>query len=222
MTDNINIKKDFLYLLKDELNDGILHATDSYDAATAMSLFSPRITLIPIETQAPWLKENLKTPDYKNKHVFLKWEPKNALRFVVPLEKKEITPEYCSYKNEIITRTRYQELLITHCDILLVTNGIETPMLERYAATIVNELSKCSVEENTFSPAVVNYAVISEIDTVTAFNELKLHIDNMAQTRLRNLAVYIKFRNILNRSPLADQGKIFELAIDAIYKASQA
>jgi hypothetical protein len=221
MADNINIKKDFLYLLRDELNDGILHATDSYDAATAMSLFSPRITLTPIETHTPWLKENLKTPDYKNKDAFLKWEPKNALRFVVPLEKEEITPKYISYKNEIIARTRYQELLITHCDMLLVTNGIETPMLERYAATIVSELSKCSVEENTFSPAIVNYAIISEIDTVTAFNELKLHIDNMAQTRLRNLAVYIKFRNILNRSPLADQGKIFESAISAIYRASQ-
>lgn len=221
MVNNINIKKDFLYLLRDELNDGILHATDSYDAATAMSLFSPRITLTPLETQASWLKENLKTSDYKNKDVFLKWAPKRLERHIVPLEENEITPEYIAYRNEIIVRTRFQELLITHCDMLLVTNGIETPMLEKYAATIVNELLKCSVEENKFSPAIVNYAIISEIDTVTAFNELKLHIDNMAQTRLRNLAVYIRFRNILNRAPLADQGKIWDSAIASIYKNSQ-
>jgi hypothetical protein len=221
MAENINIKTDFLYLLRDELNDGILHATDSYDVAAAMALFSPRITLTPIETHRTWLKENLRTPDYKNKDVHLKWAPKGSLRFIAPLEESEITPEYIAYRNEIITRSRFQEMLITHCEMLLATNGIETPMLERYATAITSELSKCSIEDNIFTSSITNYAKISGIDTATAFNELKLHIDNIAQTQLRNLAVYIKFRNALNRATLADQGKVYESAINAIYKASQ-
>jgi hypothetical protein len=218
MSKQINVSKDFLYLLKDETNNGILHASNSHDAAIAMTLFSPRVSMIPLETHKPWLKDNLKTANYRNKSIFLKWDPKMGQRFVSPLEKQEITPEYIAYRREIAMRARYQEMLITHCNISSAANCSETPLLEKYASTIINELSKCSIEQNIFTPAIINYALISKIDTATAVNELQLHIDNMAQARLKNLAVYIKFRNELNRAELEDQSSIINLAISAIYR----
>lgn len=220
---NVNTQKDFLYLLIDEINDGILFATDSIDAACAMTLFSPRISLRPMETHKSYLRADLAKIDYRDLKTHYAWKPAKGKREIPPLAKEEITPEYIAYRNEIARRTRFQDMIKCLLDVNVVATSVETPLLSNYAPNIGYELLQCKPAEDFFTTAVQAYAYNSSISNSDAYYELKLHMDNLSSVQLTNLAVYIKFRNLLNQAAgdLDSQKTIVDKLLTINYKTSQ-
>lgn len=214
---NINTVKDFLYLLKDETNDCIITASESYDAAAAVSLFSPRISLVPIETHKRHLKSKLRAAEFKNPNVVLRWNSRAGVKRDIQVV-NDFPPGLMAFRSEINERLFWQEKLKTHCDMMLKINGPETPMLEEYLPSVLDELVRCDPASGSYTAAVKSYAAISEISESAAYDELRLHCDNLAHSRLRNLAIYIKFRNQLNEAAVTEQETVFRSAMAAIYR----
>ena len=217
---NINSVKDFLYLLKDETNDCIITASESYDAAAAVSLFSPRITMIPVETHKRHLKGKLRNAEFKNPNLAIRWNSRAGVKRDIEIL-DQVPVGLMEFRREVADRLFWQEKLKTHCDMMLKINGPETPMIEEYLPSILDELVRCDPNAGEYTAAIKSYAVISDISDAAAYDELRLHCDNLAHSRLRNLAIYIKFRNQLNDAKLEDQESVFRGAMAAIYRIPQ-
>ena len=218
---NINYKKEVLYLLIDEKTDGILCATDSIDAATAMSIFSLRIKIQVLETQMPWLREGLRNIDYKDTSKHYAFKLGELSRNVIPLENP--TEEFLAFKKEIILRVQFQERLRVYCDASIAAYSSEAPMLEDYSSTIIYDLNNCDPDNDKFTNGVKTYADINDISEKLAYQELRLHIDNLTTIRMLNYAMYMKFRNLFNSAPATNEAQLAvqtELFI-AMYRTSQ-
>lgn len=196
---NINYKRESLYLLIDEKTDGILCATDSVDAASAMCLFSFRITVQALETHMYWLRQGLRNIDYRDNTKHYSYKMGDLARNVV--EFNNPSEEFLNFKKEIILRIRFQERLRVYCDGSFSAHASDAPMLEDYSSTIIYELGKCDPANNKFTNAIKVYADINEINEHTAYQELKLHIDNLSTIRMLNYAIYLKFRKMFNNAP---------------------
>jgi hypothetical protein len=87
-----------------------------------------------------------------------------------------------------------------------------------YDSSINDELSKCNVANDIYTDPIRAYAQVTACDPRTAVEELTVHMDNLAHTRLRTLGIYIKYRNLLNDAApiMADQKDVYRLARDAL------
>jgi hypothetical protein len=218
---NINFKRESLYLLIDEKTDGILCATDSIDAATAMCIFSLRITVQALETHMYWLREGLRKIDYRDATRHYAFKIGDLSRNVVPLE--DPTNEFLEFKKEVTLRVRFQERLRVYCDGSIAAHSSEAPMLEDYSSTIIYELGKCDPANDKFTDAIKAYADINEISEKVAYQELKLHIDNLSTVRMLNYAMYMKFRALFNNAPATNEAQMAVLSklFAEIYKGVQ-
>jgi hypothetical protein len=203
---NINYKKEALYLIIDEKTDGILYATDSIDAATAMAIFSLRIKIQVLETQMPWLREGLRNIDYKDPEKHYVFKLGDLSRTVLPMENP--SEEFLSFKKEVALRSQFQERLRVYCDASIAAYTSESPMLEDYSSTIIYELNNCDVTNNKFTNGIKSYAKISEISEKAAYQELKLHIDNLSTLRMLNYGMYMKFRTLFNNAPATVEAQL--------------
>lgn len=216
----LNHNRDYIYLLVDEVTDGILHATDDLSAASAMAVFSLRIKIIPLETHKSFLRKDLLDVDYKDPDVHLIWRQAPGLRKHLPMPPADITNEYLAFKQEVKTRTLYHELLLIRVLEASVTNFVETPLLEKFSSTIVDDLLRSNPESGYFTPGIRAYASASEVDDATAFRELQLHIDNLKTVRMYLLGTYIKYRNLLNKADASreSQMRVIETMLNIIHK----
>jgi hypothetical protein len=114
-------------------------------------------------------------------------------------------------RTQVITRLVWQTKLASRCERATITVS-ENILLEKYSETILNELDKCDPNKSYYTSPIKDYARITECSENVAFNELRLHMDNLAHSRLRNLGLYVKFRNKLNQSPgtKISQKKVYE------------
>lgn len=215
---NINFKREALYLLIDEKTDGILCTTDSIDAATAMCMFSLRITVQVLETHMYWLREGLRNVDYRDLTKHYTFKVGDLSRDVKPFENPP--EEFLAFKKEVALRVRFQERLRVYCDGSVLAHSSESPMLEDYSSTIIYELGKCDPENNKFTDAIKVYADINEISEKIAYQELKLHIDNLSTVRLLNYAMYTKFKILFNNAPATQEAQMTVLSklFTEIYK----
>jgi hypothetical protein len=216
----INHNRDYIYLLVDEVTDGILHVTDDLTAGTAMTLFSPRIKIIPLETHKPFLRKEILDVDYQDTTKHLIWKNGKGMRWALPMPEIDITPEYIAFREEVKLRTFYHELLLIRVQESSFTNTTETPLLEQFASTIVDDLLRSNPNVNYFTPGICAYADACGIDDLTAYRELQLHMDNLKTTRMYVLGTYIKYRNMLNNA-LAnrkEQMAVIDQLITNVYK----
>jgi hypothetical protein len=197
---NYNPVADFLYLVIDEPTNAILASTKSYDAAWALRLFSSSIGVRCIETHKPWVDEDYKTINFNDvsKHYTAMFKSSN--RYVADLNQELITPEFIERRRDVIRRLSYHDSLKIKIDILMASTG-DSKVFLGYADTIGYELLKCKPEEGYYTYAVQAYGIASECNAETAYDELKLQLDNLAHVRMRSLGIYIKYRNRLNSSP---------------------
>lgn len=216
----INQNRDYIYLLVDEVTDGILYVTNDQSAGAAMALFSPRIKIIPLETHKSFLRKELLEVDYRDESNHLIWRNAKGMRWALPMPEADITPEYLAFKNEVKIRTFYHELLLLRVLEASFTNSAETPMLEKFSGTIVDDLIKSNPNEGYFSPGICAYADACGIDDITAYRELQLHMDNLKTTRMYVLGTYIKYRNLLNKAPAnrKEQMAVIDQLLTNVYK----
>jgi hypothetical protein len=89
-----------------------------------------------------------------------------------------------------------------------------------YANSIISQLQQCDPTNNYFTDAIIGYANATECSPATAYKELTLHMENIAHIRLRNLGIYIKYRNLLNSVEPARLREVYNLAKDELVNNS--
>jgi hypothetical protein len=215
---NISKTQDFYYLLVDELTTGILGGTSSFKSSIAMTLLNSRIRMIPIAVGAAWIDKVWSTLDFNDLNNHYSHQTKQG-HILGELHSKIVTAEYIAYRKEIQIRLDFQESLITFCEMSIL--GIsETPFLIDYGDTILHEINNSDPTIDQYTDAIKSYAFASDCSNSTAYQELKLHMENMSLVRMRNLGIYIKYRNKLHATPgtMVLQKNVLEAAKSELFK----
>jgi hypothetical protein len=197
---NKNQLCDFIYLVMDHPTNAVMASSTSYEAAQAIQLFSSRLQIRAVETHKPWLDDNFKITNFNNTKRHHTVVFKNNNRVVETLSPKVATNEFVKRRREIISRLKFHDSLSTKVNLLMAGTGYPKIFLD-YADTIGYELQQCRPNEEYYTYAIQAYSIASECDTASAYNELKLQLDNLAHLRMRSLGIYIKYRNKLNDAP---------------------
>jgi hypothetical protein len=194
----ISTSDDFFYIIVDKSNRNILAATESRAAAMALSLWQSRISIIVMANK------NSRPEDQKSVNDFLDLQRYYQMvlgdpheDFVLLSLKGYERKPLKLLRKEVIVRLLYQTKLASRCERATITVP-ENLFLEKYSESILSELNKCCPEKNYYTEPIKDYARLTDCSDESAFNELTLHMDNLSHSRIRNLGIYVKFRNKLN------------------------
>ena len=196
----ISVPDEFFYIIVDKSSRNILAATDSKAAAMALSLWQSRIwmNIVPNKNSRPADQQSINDfldLDRCYKTVLGDFQEDFVLTPIPITDKKPLK----LLRKEVIRRLIWQTKLASRCERATMTVP-ENIFLENYSESILSELDKCSPNNQYYTEPIKDYARITDCSEDVAYNELKLHMDNLAHSRLRNLALYIKFRNKLNQA----------------------
>jgi hypothetical protein len=222
MQKNIFTKPEFMYLVVDSSNlDAILLATGSATTAKAVAMTDRRLRCRGIETWARWIVKDFKEFDFNNMETTYLYNWRNGQRSITVAPPENITDEFRAFRKEIRDRHSWHEALSTLCDLIMLP-VTETPMHTEYAASIVGQLQQCDPANNRYTDAICAYATATDCSPATAYAELNLHMENIAHARLRNLGIYIKYRNLLNSTPATTekQKAVYDAARDELINNS--
>lgn len=216
---NDNYIADFCYLLIDTPTNGILYNTSSCAAAQAIQLFSSNIYCTPLETHSMWAPKDYKETNFNDfgKHYTIVGKP--GQRVVKELPAHVVNERFMRLRQEIKTRADYHLRLHDIARSVLV-QAVEHQLIVDFGDTIIYEIQNCRPGEGYFTDGVRSYALISGISNHSAYNELKLHIDNLSHQRMRNMSIYLKFRNMLNQTPAdpVQQKAVIMMALENFIK----
>jgi hypothetical protein len=202
-TSNIFTKPELMHLIVDaNHSDAVLLATGSTAAAKAVAMCNRNLRLKTIETWAPWIDSGFKICNFNDPSIayIFKWNSNTQTRSAEPAPAELLTPEFKQYRQEIKLRLDWLEVLGTVSDVIM-SPVTETPLHIEYADSILDQLRRCDPENNSYTDAIAAYATATDCTPAAAYAELNLHMENMAHARLRNLGIYIKYRNLLNAAP---------------------
>ena len=195
----ISVPDEFFYIIVDKPSRNILAATNSKGAAMAISLWQSRIwmNIVPNKNNRPPDQQSIDDfLDLKRcyKTVLGDFQEDFVLTPIPQTDKKSLK----ILRREVIRRLFWQTKLASRCEraTMVVPENI---LLEKYSESILSELDKCDLSTQYYTEPIKDYARITDCSNNVAYNELKLHMDNLAHSRLRNLGLYIKFRNKLNQ-----------------------
>jgi hypothetical protein len=217
MKTNLSFKFDFLYVLIDMGNHGVVYATHSANAAKAVALGCQRLKIHPIATHTPWIEPELVDAEFDNLEKNYTLTYKGRKGEVNLQEMTTLEPGWMELRKEIRLRTGFHEALANLCSYSMASLH-DSEFHVEYDSSINDELSKCSIADGVYTDPIRAYAQVTECDPQTAVEELTVHMDNLAHTRLRTLGIYIKYRNLLNNTPatMQDMKQAYKLARDAL------
>lgn len=205
------------FVLLDQHNDIAAWATTSKDAANAMSMFSTRVKMVNME-----FKKNILTsmsmPEFQDLEKCLRLTYRKATRATLEIPNSDAIR---AYREEIAIRTRCQEKLVRLCDQAMQMIS-DTNRFNDYASTIMYEMSQCDDTAGVYSEGIKTYAASTNCEPRSAYQELKMQMENLAHARMRNLGIYIKYRNLLNDSAgdQESQSAVINAATDELIRNS--
>ena len=215
MNKNIFIRPEFMYLVTDASNsDAILLATGSATTAKAVALCDRRLRFRGVETWARWIDKEFKDLDFNDIKNTYYYNWRGGKRSISVESPELVTEEFVTFRREIKMRHSWHEALSALCDLIMLP-VVETPMHNEYASSIIDQIHKCDPDNNFYTDAICAYATATNCSPATAYAELNLHMENIAHARLRNLGIYIKYRNLLNAAPAIQDAQ------QAVYNAAQ-
>jgi len=214
-------KPEFMYIVCDwSKQNAILLSTSSEISAKAIEQSNRRLKIVPIETWANWVDENFSIFDFNDTSKIYQYDQTHGKRSVVEADITLLSDKNLSeFRKEIKERFGWHDALSTLCSLLML-NSTETPLHAEYANSIISQLQQCDPTNNYFTDAIIGYANATECSPATAYKELTLHMENIAHIRLRNLGIYIKYRNLLNSVEPARLREIYNLAKDELVNNS--
>lgn len=218
-------KRAFLNLVVEYPTNNIIVATHSERVAKAVALSSRKLRVQPVEQWAHYVHESLKKVDIKRNQrggKFFRMVTGNGEgREVEEIPLEEVSDELKKLRRESVLRLYFHETLANLCDSMIY-HYAETDLHVECSPFIIDQVNKCRPDEDYYTDAVHSYALAAETSDFGAYQELKMHMDNMAHARLRNLAIYIKFRNQMNESRATEeeQNKVLKRARFELWKGS--
>lgn len=178
---------DFTYSLVDLHNKGVLCFPYTHTTATALSkgLISTRI--IKLRTQVPWLADKWKELD-KDKGLYQFVDESSAL---IELPAHLQTSEFVERRR--LARLRHDFMYGLEVNYLRQVSHVQDYFLPQLEAALVYQLLKCAPEKGEFTREVHAYAEVQKISVETAYDELRIKVDHMSSTLVRNYALYQKY-----------------------------
>lgn len=224
-------KREFLYLIMDRENDIILTATHSQRTAKSVCLSTRRLYSYPMEQWANHIDKSFKTINFKvsstplhrivNPSFHVDKGSSSQGRTCELVDESTITEEYKKFRANIHLLLHAHDNLSNLSDLMMENYILDNYYVE-YSSSIIYELDKCHPEKEFYSDAVCSYAAITGISPWGAYQELRMTMDNLSHARLRVLAIYIKYRNMLNSVPLLEKNirDVLELCRFEMFKGS--
>ena len=202
-TPNRNLRPiyDMLYLIVLPENDipRVLCTSPNIGSASAVIKSNIKWRYWQLYTHKPWSKPEIKITNFDDLDVV--YSLRKELAGVSRQElSKELAEELRPTRVEAQTRTKWHDSLLADCELALSLNS-ENPMLAKFVDSISHELGKCDPVNNVYTNSIVDYATIQEISNATAYAELSMHADEINNARIRNYAIYLRFRNEMNLAP---------------------
>jgi hypothetical protein len=216
-------QKDLLLII-DSQTRAIACTAPTLTTAKSVILSSIKTELISIPIRYHWISEEFKTTDFNDINISVRLSnvdkststTLNVLNF-----KPENMQSWKDERNKIKIRVDYLDNLDRWCQRMM-TPTIENTYFDHYLSSFMYEVSQCNPKEGYYTPSIESFAKISKCNVENAYQEIKMHIDNSNHVRLRNTAVYIKYRNMMNNTEATReaQRKVLEMAQNELYRNS--
>jgi|LauGreDrversion4_2_1035121.scaffolds.fasta_scaffold82472_2 hypothetical protein len=202
-TPNINIRPhhDLLYLVVLTTKSGpqVLCTAPNIETAAAVAMSNINWSYWQLYTTKNWTKAEMKDTNFNDlDFLYSLHKEKSGVSRLLQSQEKAI--ELRDTRAEAKLRTVWLDSLLCDCTMALRLSG-ENPMLVDFVDSISHELIKCDDTNKVYTNSILDYALIQEIDPCVAFAELSMHVSEINSARLRNYAIYMRFRNEMNSAP---------------------
>jgi hypothetical protein len=217
LTESIMHETATLYVVVDTITTGIFCSTPCAQLAHALRLYSVRVTIKP----AGYGWGGHIKPEYQNinlndpAHTY-GLANSNGIWFPALSLSAQQQQDFQQFRQRLLLVKHYHAQLIDTARIAQENSQAANPLLVKYLDTIMYELSKCTPETAQYTDAIQSYAQVSGCTPEAAWQELQLSVEGVSHARLRNLALYTRYRNAINSSP-ADPDALD----DIMYQAGQ-
>lgn len=211
--------EDLVYVLIEQGTNGIVGFTRCEASAKAVLLSSRRLKMNALDFSKDWLDTVIKEADLTGHY---KLEIRQGQKKFETLSGPEIEDSFYSIlKKSVPVRLFFQNALFALSKNIMLSVP-ESPVHQSYMDTLIHELNQCQPNEGIFTDAVKSYAVASDTSDWGAYQELMLAVNNISHARMRNLGLYVKYRNALNRARATrdEQGQVLAQARNAFLNNS--
>lgn len=181
-------------IVVDNHTDGILCECESISVAHSVScgFINSSVKILP--SSLPWLKsefdKDFNSVDVHYQHIFAKINNMNP---------SLITEKWISLKKLALMRNNFHLAWETRCNQFLLNRNIEYSNLQMFETFIWRELDRCRPEDDFYTQAIHEWATLSNIDTSSAYQELKLKAESRGLQYVRNHAIHQKYVFLLNQ-----------------------
>jgi hypothetical protein len=204
---NINVRpyQDLLYLvvIADDAGPRVLCSAPNIESAEAVAISNIKWNYWQIYTTKHWTNPDIRSTDFDDlEFVYsLRKDKKGVSPILLPLSDAiDLRPS----RTEAKIRTRWHDSLLADCVMALRLSG-ENPVLTNFIDSVSHELSKCDDKNNVYPNSILDYASIQCITPLAAFAELSMHATEINSARIRNYAIYMRFRNEMNNAPATNE-----------------
>lgn len=135
------------------------------------------------------------------------------------LSPDKITNEWINFRKEVIERKKAHDNLDRICRSACVKSN-DNFFIDNNIAYLTDQLNLCDVDKNLFTDAIIFYGSITECDSLTAYNELKMLVNSTGQRNHRILSLYMKYRTKINLADINEFENIFKSLRKELYENS--
>jgi hypothetical protein len=181
-------------IVVDNQTNGIMCECATYSVAHSVSSGFINSCIKVLPSNLPWQREefNLKFNDI-NQHYQI------SMGKINDMNPSLINDEWINLKNLAMLRNIWQLLWETRCNQYLLNRNIEYAHIDQFEGFLWRELDACKPELEFYTPAIIEWASLSDVNPRTAYQELKLKAESRGLQYIRNYAIHQKYVFLLNQ-----------------------
>lgn len=196
---NRNFRIESLNIITDAETRGILGTCPSPTAANRLTLFYPNLTVYRIPTQIRFVNEMFLEHDFNDKTKIY-----NSYRFlrneVVEIAEHQKTPELHALRNDVLLRIAFMSYLEALC-LDETTVVVDYKGFDLLSPWLIDQLNKCDTENNIYTDSIRDLAAYHGISENNYYQELRMTVDSVGVTMLKNYAIWMKYSELLCKTP---------------------
>lgn len=192
---NRNFAMESLNIITDAETRGILATCPSSTAANRLTLFYPNLTVYHIPTQVKFINDKFLDLDFNDLSTIY-----NCYRMlrdeIVEIAEHQKTDELLTLRNEIRIRIAFMLYLEAVCfdETKVVVDYIGFELLSPW---LIDQLNKCDPSQNIYTDSIRDLAAYNEISENNYYQELRMKVDSVGVTMLKNQAIWLKYSELL-------------------------
>lgn len=200
------------FIVVDRLSNGILceSATPSVAHSVSMGFINSSVKILP--NSLPWAHDRY-CHDYNSINDHYEFRKMS----IFPLSEELISQDYIKMRKLALARNTAHQSWEVKCKQFLHNKNHDYHGLSLLSGYLYNELDKCDPRNNNYTPAIHEWATISEVPVDVAYQELKIKSQSIGLQYLRNHAIYHKYVILINKCQEKSQfQKIIDSGLDLL------